>query len=954
MRDPAMKPGSYQAVKIYGRDYMTSGTLNMDAVTAMFMNADGDGDEVNLFFNSLYEDKGITTIKNINEKEVVALQGIMETMSDYNAKEYKTLATDYREKVLSKKMTGFEIDKYLDEIYELRDEFINENGVIDTDYITGQSRLSAYFARYSKASIGQVSNPNYYMKSAANSYYSKRAFDPYSVKALGDINYITDLAEQKLIDAKSIKTVENSIKLSELITSYRQSIDDLAGGKNKSTNAIISLYKSFTEMTGAASLTDKDLETARVVLGFSLGDKNIDEVAQEAAERIVKGNYLKINKGNQSTVEEIIAYMYKAVQDPEGKRVFFSGFVRQDDIKTNAGEYLSEYEKTIRALETDVEVNHSIFDVISSSKYKSSNVFLGDKVLNTGDMIYTLDGVDSLTEGAYSVGRISNKGKFSSIEFIDTNNNRKVIVGKDFEAISNKLSNLKFLPEDQSIDDFINKTFQTELKERYKDNVLNNGLRGYNKFRHKDNNSALKAIEELGGDNIVSDYLGTAEVLKNKGFITEEESSKFIKEMINNIREKGTKEYREIKKEKLLNIDSLKNKYKINASSFNAFINKEVTASDILNVFHTASFEESSKRIKELKRTATSTDSLTSTLNKMITDSDLFENLNEEDLLKVKRLALENSIKYSNDVDISKIQQINKIVSENNYGAFYKNVLGVDSKEAVRLIADGQANELIKSSKDAVIGYGKYIGMTVNDLNSEMIKEILHGDYNSSGIDSELISETKLYLEQILKADEITETVRIGATPVNINIPEDTMKEIVTNAREEINNNIREKGKKVSNSAKNKGKSILDKVSDISSSAKNNKKLILGATAAAATVVAGSYFYGKSKMDEKKGQYVKNNTPIGSNANIKEEEGKAPGRHMQVPTSDTSFYQNAQGVSVNISGKAPVNARSIGATNAVKSLFGNENPKINTSINDSRKQISDREIEDLMVKSMRY
>jgi hypothetical protein len=72
MRDPAMLSTSYQTARTYVSNQVTKGSTWIDAVSAKWMNADGDGDEINAYYHMLHEREGEQGMFLRNQSDQIA------------------------------------------------------------------------------------------------------------------------------------------------------------------------------------------------------------------------------------------------------------------------------------------------------------------------------------------------------------------------------------------------------------------------------------------------------------------------------------------------------------------------------------------------------------------------------------------------------------------------------------------------------------------------------------------------------------------------------------------------------------------------------------------------------------------------------------------------------------------------------------------------------------------
>lgn len=964
MRDPAMKPGSHQAVRIRASERLTQGTISMDAITAKLMNADGDGDEVNLFMKTLTTDKaGNAKIKGIDDIERASLKSIVENSSDYNASMFSNVADDYIEKTMNSKLRGHVFEDYQKQIEEFRGFFKEADGSVDVDYFTGPTRYSALLSRFSKSAIGQVSNPNYYLRAAATSYYSKNAYDLSSYKAISNILHITDLAEQNLIDMKSIKNMNEGLAMANLAGSYRQSMDDIAS-RNMTTkkNGLLEMYKNLVEATKVKDLSDEDLKTARVVLGYSAKDyvSDVEQSAENAVQRILRGSVIE-GKGTQSTIEEVLRDIYRPLQDEDSRKVFFSSFIRQSDINKMSDERLSELEKTFRDLNIDThgKSNIPMEEFINSRKYVTSNVFLNDKALSFGDKIYSLEDNGSVGEGLYSVVGTRREGKTDVLELLDVDTKKRVMInGTSFEDISSKVKHMTRHDGQFDIGKALVDKYSSSINVDI-DSLLK--VEGILETANKDSlkyHAAKKALDGYDVNNL-KDSLATVEILKSKGYISEDDGFSYLKSMNDAIREKGNSDYRRIKKEKLLGLKSLREKSSISTvPALDVFLNKEVTKEAIDGIVGSRRLSNDIDSLGSLKRFYIGDiESETSSIfDNIVRNSDDFAGYDKNTIQEIKSTVMKSKMNSYTKEDLEVMKKIKNIYSKHSDSLeFQRQVLNMDLDSINELLKNNRTSEALDAMNSAKVAYGEYIGLSISELDDKALKKILSGEYDSSGISNDVVNKTRDILNKIKEAKEEGYERKVIKPNISSNISVDEMKGTIKSSIKEMNEKIRQKGANGSKVRNLHGKSLIDKVSDAASSLKNNKKAVYGAVAAAGIALAGAYIYGEEKMKEKKGQYVSKNTQPQNSSIVKTQDVASGGKYQQVPDSNKKFYgTNQDNVSVNVSGKAPVGSRASNANDIFGRMFGGTGVKLNTSVSDSRRSIEDRDVETLMSQATRY
>lgn len=935
MRDPAMKSTSYQPSKIRARN-ITAGTIAMDSVTAKDINADVDGDEINLFFRGLMERNGKTVLRSQDDIEIKTLKNLMEVNSNYNLNTFKNEIKNYK----GRNKTKDSIKGYIKEMKGLGRDIEN------LDYFEGSEKYRGLLSRFSKASIGQVSNPNYYLRASTNSYYARNPYDINAYKGIASINSLTDIAEQKLIDIKSIKTKDDALSIATLAGSYRQAMDDIASSKaDVNKNALTTMYKSLVNSTG---------DTGPLTLGYDrkILKENLDEAVEQAIQRILKGKHYKSNKGNSFTLEETLYNINQVLQDEQSRDLFFSSYIRQSDIKSANGKYFNEYEKNQRAIYQIIDPNNKMASLTNGYNYLDSTVDLDGKFLSVGESLYSTKSVNGISEGIFEVSSIRRDGINNFINLMDTDSKKiTTINGSSFKSLSKKVSHMERYNSGVDFQGLLSKEYENQLTGSlngfYKvDSVINSADVESVKYK-----SAMSAMNNVDVDNL-NDVLNTSAVLKDKGFITENDATKFIKKMNKNIKKTGTSGYHEAKMQNLLGLKSLRKNAKVSsAPSLNALLNNEVTEESISKVRGSAKISTLKSKVNSLSRINIDEATILNEdrINMNLLSNDGVATMNLEQINEVRNTTMKNIMSKVSESDKETIRELKEIFANNSEDLdFITNVLGLKLEEVKSLIdnnAGAEAVDMINSSK---ISYGDYIGFNIGELEDSALEKIISAEYDTAGISSEVVDRTTeaIKYSQTLKEKgfirEVKPTVTSGA-----------VEETATKLMQEMNEKIKKSG---GNAEGLSGKSIVDKISDLGTKAKNNKRLLVGSLAVAGAAIAGSYLYGNSKMNEKEKQFVsKNSGETYNEETIKQsmEGTDTSSKYDKVPNSNKKFYGSNNGVTVNVSGKAPSGADVSNLNILASKIFGGASATVNTSISDSRKGIEDRDVEALMSQATR-
>lgn len=942
MRDPAAKSTSYQPTKVRMGN-ITTGTIAIDAVTAKAINADVDGDELNIFFRGLMARKnknGIveTVLRNQDDLQVKTIKNLMEVYSDYNLRSFKNEIHNFKEMG----RTRNNIKEYMKEMKILGRDIDN------LDYFEGNEKFIGLLTKFTKSSIGQISNPNYYLKAAANSYFASNPYDINAYKGIASINSLTDLTEQKLLDFKGIKFKGDALNVAKLAGSYMESMDGIGSSrKNVNKNSLTAMYRNLLNITNLENEGPLTLGYNKKIL-----QENLDEAVEQAVQRILKGTHYTSNNGTSFTLEESLYNVYQVLKDNKSRDLFFSSYIRQNDIEKVDGEYLNALNKNKRAINQTIDPNNKLAGLMNGYNYLDSTVDLNGKSLFIGESLYSVNDKNGIGEGVFKVSSMKRSGTNNFINLVDTDTNKVTTVnGSSFKSLSEKISHMKRYDDGVNFEKLLSKEYKTKLTSGldgfYKiDSIINSSSKESSKYK-----SAINAMSGIDLDNL-NDVLNTSAVLKDKGFISESDSTKFIKSMNDNIKKSGTGNYHEAKMQKLLSLDSLKKNAKVSSiPSLNSLLENEVTEESISKVRGSAKISNLKDKINSLSRMDIdkATAFTQGEINANLINNYKFSTLNLKQVNNIRTKTMGSVIGRFSEKDKTVIRELQEIFSNNSEDLnFVTEVLGLKMEEIKSLIDNDAGDKAINLINKSKISYGDYIGFNIGELEDSVLNKIISSEYDTTGISAEIVEKTTEVIKysQALKENGVIRKVK----PIVDNME---MSETITKTMSEINEKIKNgDGKSDSLS----GKSIIDKISDLGNKAKSNKKFIFGSLAVAGTAIAGSYIYGNSKMKEKDEQYVSKNSGETYNEDIikQGEEGtETNSKYEKVPNSNKKFYGNKDGVTVNVSGKAPSEASVSNLNILVSRIFGGASATVNTSISDSRKSIEDRDVEALMSQAVR-
>ncbi|MEG1870691.1 MAG: hypothetical protein RR192_01680, partial [Peptostreptococcaceae bacterium] len=467
--------------------------------------------------------------------------------------------------------------------------------------------------------------------------------------------------------------------------------------------------------------------------------------------------------------------------------------------------------------------------------------------------------------------------------------------------------------------------------------------------------ASKKALDDINIEN-AKDAMATVKVLSEKKIITDDEASSFIKSMNESIKQKGTKSYREQKKAKLLNIKSLTEKYKVSGSNIDKFISEHVNGDDIKKTTSSSKILSAKSRLYELERydLDSTSKNLSNKLNSYISGTEEFSNVDSDIMLSSKKKVFDKTMNEIKRLDSETLKEFQNIYSENASNLnFQKEVLGWDLDRIDDLILNNETDDAMSAINASKIAHGKYAGYSFGHLDANQVKEMLENSYSESSIgniDDSVFEKSRSIIERMQKLEK-GGTIRSVTPPSSFDdfTSTKTGSDFIGSLRKEMNETIKTKGKNAgSKFNKNAGKSIIDQISDSWKGMSSKGKMITGAIAGAAALGITAFAYsGNGSIKDKDGEYVKKNDDsykeqYNNSSNV------SNSGYSKVPSSDTSYYQNQNnGVNINIRGKAPRNSSPVDAGKSIGKALGN-NVNINSSYSDSRKQIQDRDVDNIM------
>lgn len=924
MRDPAMLTTSYQSVRIIANRNLQRGMLNSDAVIAKFINQDSDGDEINvfkLFFEN--DENGKITLRDRTDPIMERLDYIAEISEKGNKEKLdsiKTVASDNPEKA-----SGHVLENYKSTIQENRHEtFHIGNGEYNINYITGDNEIANIISRISKDQIGYISNPNYYLRSAAEAYYKDKGELIGSHNKAG-ISLFTNYTEQSLIDTKGLKNKDDILNLARIISEYSPSLKNMSSSnKSQQRKGVESFYRIIT------STLDSTKPPQGIELGFDkalFAAETKDTAIAEAVGRIFKGNAI-VGKDGNFTAEEIVSSIYEVLSSDVGKSTYNSAYVSQNSVNYIDGKPVTTYEK-IKEI-TDPEATEHLRDIYKKTTNENlvnKNIKIGDDILKVSDYLYydknkNNSNINTIEEGIYKVKGIGVKNGEANIELIEQMTKKIVSVSSsDFSTLSEKLNsfsvaNEKILEDVFKIkEDIKNKFFKEATTDAISlENILN--------YVGNDNNAGtlkqVSLLEMLSDINIsdTMDYLNTAEVLNKKGYITDKEKTQFVNNMAERLKEEG--DYRQVKKAEMLKMSSLQAKYGVNYSNIDEFIENNLSANN-----------HDLEKLKKHQRVNYERERI-ETIN------------NFSDYKNIEEIA-DTIYNPLIDKDLENKKIIESIINKNIHDSdFRKQYLGLNSSEVSKLINNNELQKAASIVSNTKVAYGDYVGLDLSSLTTEQLNNILSEKYYNnainSGIHKDIVSETM---------DQVNIMKDLRSKDVHIKKPI-TSQNITSEMISDIDEKIKSKGKnRRANLETDAASGVMSKIKN---SIMNNKKkaLIAGGVGAASILTLAALGSGHREEPLKNSSIDIKNQSFNENSVKQDGSGGPKPKFENIPSTDTRFYQSQNiGLNMKVTGNAPTGSSPYELAN----MLGNPRQSgINTNINisDSRQQVHDRDIDEMV------
>lgn len=971
MRDPAMLPTSYQTVRTFVNDFVTEGTVSVDPVIAKWINGDGDGDEFN-FYNYMFEKSknGGFKLRHEDHEIAQAMKYDVGIHEDEHMKVLKSIAKDVDADAEAKRASYRTLAGYHDNIKRFREDlFMTEDKIFNVDYMGNKStELLNLLSRFLKDSVGQVSNPNYYLRTASTYYASGRGLNVENLRMQRNIQLLTKTTEQNLIDIKSVKHDEDANRLLRIATTYKHDIDEL-GNLKKTEDAQSNIHASIMSLLEGTGqmIYEKNKDIVAELPDNFLTDATVRD---EMATRIMEGTY-KRGENDQVTLEEIYGDTFKILQNEEANKVFNSPTVRQTDVYSKNGDPIPEFERNRRATGSSEDFNTGgakLFDATSNREFTTRSPIIGDRFLARGDVIHSTDINGSVSPGTFMVDSVGREHGQAVMNIKDLSSGEIVnLSGKNFDEISDQVKDFGIMSRYSNLEDVENKIDEVgiNITKQYEDKFTGDieghdmlsSLKG-NDIPEYLNNPYAKKVGRRIDEATNLDILGTVEALKQQQIVNPTEAASLIKNMNDGIRQRGLENYADVKREAILGSDSIKGLALTNAG-YKDWAEKHISPTIVNRAVTTARYRNDLEKLRGVTRY--DIDNLSEHMKNVINTASEHKNFEGFDtgiIDSSKSKVFSEMMEGFKLQDDDAMDRFRKFYSKHSASLdFQKEVLGLEFDKGIQLMNAKDYESAMAHFGKTKVSFGKYVGMSLEQLGKEQMNEILTDDYLKQGIDVEqnVVEQTKKIINKMTEMDE-SDIMNVSINPKlpNEDIIGQRENDFITEARQKLNEDIKSKG------ARRTEKQELGRIGSLFNKAKTafnemsgtKKKLLAGTALALAGIGAiNMYQSGSRTLEGKDGDYTKPREPdvdnIKSTSNYSDK-----GSYSNVPQSNHRFYASQNnGLNVNVEGENPVGSRSDHAANLIKNMMGGSDVKVSTSVSDSRQDISDQDVDEAMSKA---
>jgi hypothetical protein len=667
--------------------------------------------------------------------------------------------------------------------------------------------------------------------------------------------------------------------------------------------------------------------------------KNSPEHRSKAFKELKEDAFsLALKQGRTVAINDVFMDLKKVIEDPRSNELINEKFYEKGIFPEGERNKVPLYKKMDSISEKAIGKvqfeDKGIFNEVYSRNYgENAPSIEGEKVLK-GDRIYSSNIEDA---GIFKVlETYRNKKGNAELKLKDIQrNNVKSFQEKSFADISRKVNHYKIALPEETDETILNK-IKAQIKNEYI-NILPKSFeildKIFNRSSLEDNPIHIKAFKEVRGkyDKAkVTDYVNTVQVLKNKKLISEEEMN-HVSEKINEQLKAGAS--KEEYKENLYNLLKKSSKFKERnidtIPKVENFLKAVITKESIENarILETVEKEKQCPRIniREAKGI------LKEEAKRIIKKADSLQLPGEK--------VVKSYINYLKQEDKNNEKILNSIYRENAYNPEFLN-------KALNI--NDASNEDLESIKKVKIGYGKYAGLSIGELNNKSLSEILTKDYSDEldyKVNKQLIKKTKdvIYNAKRLNKDGIInkeaknltkKKLEVFLGDTYINEMENTIKEV-----------IKEKGGQKSRRYKKALNSV--RAAFENKSKNTNKVLAINKPLNAGKMVSAKNLNGKFEPNiiaKPKENINKASEPI----------NMVYANYENIPRSNTRYYAEQKiGNAINISAKSPSNSTGSDMSQLISKAVGGKHLNINTNFMDSRRKVTPAEINSMIENSIK-
>lgn len=939
-RDPIIRTESYNGAILKLSEGVQPGGIVLDPVIAQGMKADGDGDELNVMLKSFYKDKdGKLRIKHYNDEIRKELRLDIHHTSDVNIARLKNnldMNIGKNKEKLSNNI--FSLEEYAPKLKDIVDSG-------DANFLTNKtSRAIMNAANISKDIIGQTSNPGLYLgRASAEVAFDIAKVDQEAAKAYRkSISLGTLIAEQSSIDYKLtefgdkqakevVGKMQNALKMGETWDNLFNAVQ--SGDKTKTVNSLISTMDMLDPYT-----TNK--VTSLSMLWENDGIKNTVEGKNKIAEKIISGKISRNKMDNTVYLEEFLSDIMKTFKHESGKMAYTSLVTRQSSgslknvgLKTNSDVALAILDLGNGTYDLNSSAMKITKGQLDGGNLASEIMLNGEEVIDNSLIsiekysnkaepgLYTVR-ANGLKDGRHSITLIGEEGEFN-------------IHGNVFE-ISNKLKDSgSELIKDGEILDRKNKIVEAHVRKIEEDILDRDLFSSHRKAYEKSSEVIDKTLKEVARTKVLDEYNianlnDLHETLYNlKGYGID--NNAVIKEMNDAIRKTGTKEYQAKKKAVLLRQDGLKGAA-VDSARYQSFMRDKV-----YNV--TENFDNVKSTLDKNQRVNFTNLNKTVNINEIIDEVAQELDIASDNADIVRTSGIKSAKGYFKKVDQEAFENIKSIYNNHQKNAkFREEVLGWEFDNIDELIKQEDYIGAINKLNNTRLIHSEHTGKKLGELTVEELNEIRNSTYKT-GISDDIIRTNNTLIDKLIDlrrnhSDIMIEDIQ---KPTLKNLKDNIASDMIKSINEEISKKGEAKG--AARSSASRVKSAFDTAKNKLSGLSSKQKMGVGAIALAgvgATMLMGSNIRSGIKT-------INNEDETNMNNRVS---------HKAPPSENKVYVSDNNAINVNVKARSPLGSKANLAEKAISSLFGN-NINVNSNIQDSREQISDREVDNIMEKAIR-